>query len=249
MRTELREEGRETVKEINSENRPADRLHRLRGAIFDLDGTLLDSSWLWEEVDRRFFAHRGMEMPQDYPFAIRHMEFWQMADYTVERFALPDTPQELMREWTESAMLSYAEEVELKEGAKELLHRLRSNGVSLGIATSCYPEMFLPTLRRHGIDGLFDSYTTTKETGQGKVTAAVYLRAAEKLGLPPAECAVFEDILTGLRSARAAGFFTVGVYDVGTVEPPEVIAGECDLYVHSLGELCASIAKTKNENS
>lgn len=205
------------------------RIQRVRGAIFDLDGTLLDSAGMWTEVDRRFLERRGIVMPEDYTRAIHSMEFAQTAVYTAERFGLADTPEEMMQEWTELARSAYADEILLKPNAKKFLQALKNCGIRLAVATSSKEELFSAALSRNGIDRLFDAYATTREAGAGKETPAVYCRAAEKLALEPAECAVFEDISVGIQSAKRAGFFTVGVFDEGSREQWEAITKVADI--------------------
>lgn len=190
-----------------------EKLITMKGAIFDLDGTLLDSTWLWAEIDRRFLSRRGIEVPSDYAEAIGAMEFYQGAAYTVERFGLSDTPEQLTREWTEMAKRAYAEEIRLKPYAREFLRSLAERGVKCAVATSSSDEMFIPALQNNGIRNTFVAIATTSEVGTGKSDPAVYLKAAEKLGLPPCDCTVFEDLPSGIIAAKKAGFYTVGVFD------------------------------------
>lgn len=185
----------------------------MKGAIFDLDGTILDSLWIWEEIDRRFLAKRGIAMPEDYVDAVSRMEFSQVAEYTIARFGLPDAPESLMSEWTAMTRDAYAHEIALKPGVKAYLESLSSRGVRLGIATSSTPELFVPALENNGILRLFSAIATTSEVQHGKDRPDVYLLAAERLGMLPSECIVFEDTLPGIRSASSAGFITAGVRD------------------------------------
>ena len=185
----------------------------MKGAIFDLDGTILDSLWIWEEIDRRFLAKRGIAMPEDYVDAVNRMEFSQAAEYTIARFGLPDAPESLMSEWTAMTRDAYAHEIALKPGVKAYLESLSSRGVRLGIATSSTPELFAPALENSGILRLFSAIATTSEVQHGKDRPDVYLLAAERLGMLPSECIVFEDTLPGIRSASSDGLITAGVRD------------------------------------
>lgn len=212
-------------------------LRKIRGAVFDLDGTLLDSTWLWEEIDRRFLARRGIEVPPDYAQAIEHMEFLPAAEYTVRRFGLREDPDELVREWTDMAEQAYAHEIRIKPHVTEFLQALADREIKLGIATSSREELFVPALRSNGISAFFSAAVTTREVGGGKDSPAVYCKAAGLLGCRPQECAVFEDILTGIRSANSAGFLTVGVYDPASARQWEEIRQEADLYLYRFNEL------------
>lgn len=214
-----------------------ERLTQKKGMIFDLDGTLLDSMWVWAEVDRRFLARRGIALPPDYMEAVNAMEFSQAAAYTIDRFALKDSPETLIREWTELSQQAYAQEIRLKPGAKAYLTQLRQNGIRLGVATSSAEELFVPALKNNGIYDWFTAFATTKEAGRGKEFPDVYCLAARRLGLRPSECAVFEDTLTGLKGAAEGGFLTVGVYEeCSTVEQDAVIRAS-NLYIKDFLEL------------
>lgn len=185
----------------------------IKGAIFDLDGTLLDSMWIWADIDRRFLSKRGIEVPPDYMAAVGAMEYRQAAEYTVARFELNDTPEDLMHEWSDMAVGAYASELKLKPSVTKLLFELRDRGIRLAVATSATPDMCLPALRNNGVAHLFEQVVTTWEIGKGKAHPDVYFACAQRLGVLPTECAVFEDSLRAVKTAKSAGFFTVGVYD------------------------------------
>ena len=214
-----------------------ERLAQKKGMIFDLDGTLLDSMWIWDEVDRRFLAKRGIALPPDYMEAVNALEFSQAAAYTISRFALEDSPAALIREWTELSRQAYACEIRLKPGAKAYLARLRQNGIRLGVATSSARELFVPALKNNGIYDCFTAFATTKEAGKGKDFPDVYCLAARRLGLGPSECAVFEDTLTGLKGAAAGGFLTVGVYDAFSTAAQAAVMQASNLYIKDFLEL------------
>ena len=96
-----------------------------KGAIFDLDGTLLDSMGVWDQVDVDFLAKRGFEVPDDYMQKVAAMQFRQIAEYTIARFNLSDTPEELMEEWNHMARVMYSTVVEAKPHAREYLATLK----------------------------------------------------------------------------------------------------------------------------
>ncbi len=205
-------------------------LPALRGAIFDLDGTLFDSMGVWREVDVRFLRRRGIDLPSDYTDAVKTMHFFEAANYTIARFRLDETPQEIVDEWTEMTRELYAKEVCLKAGAKDFLFTLARRGLKLGISTSSVPELFLPVLARTGIRDLFSAITVTAEIGRGKEFPDIYLKTAERLALTPSECAVFEDVPLGICSAKAGGFFTVAVYDASSAAEETMLRATADDY-------------------
>ena len=185
----------------------------IKGAIFDLDGTILDSLWIWADIDERFLSKRGIAVPPDYMEAVCAMEYRQTAEYTIARFNLKDAPEDLMREWDEMAVSAYQTELELKPGVKECLSDLKRKNIKLAVATSATPEMCLPALKRNGVMDMFDAIVTTQAVGKGKAHPDVYLAAAKRLGVAVGECAVFEDAILAIKTAKNSGFYTVGVYD------------------------------------
>lgn len=209
----------------------------IQGAIFDLDGTLLDSLQVWHDVDIRFFAKRKIPMPADYQDAIKTLDLYDAARYTIATYNLPEQPENLVKEWLTMVGEEYAERVELKPHAKELLETLYSRGIKLGVATSSAREIFLPCLKRHGIAQLFTTFTETTEAAHSKDFPDVYLLAAKRLGIELKNCAVFEDILVGIKSAKSGGFFTVAIADSFSQADEDALKAEADLFVHSFKEL------------
>ena len=176
-----------------------------KGAIFDLDGTLLDSMGVWDQVDVDFLAKRGIEVPDDYMQKVAAMQFRQIAEYTIARFGLSDTPEALMEEWDHMARVMYATVVEAKPYAREYLAALKASGAKLAVATSLPPMLREPAMKHVGIFDYFDDVVSVDDAGDvGKTEPDVYLLAASRLGINPSDCTVFEDLLVGMRSAKSA---------------------------------------------
>jgi len=207
------------------------------GAVFDLDGTLIDSMGVWARIDMDFLRNRGLTMPRDYTDAVKTMGFAQAAAYTIERFSLPETPEEICREWLLMAREVYASEVRAKPYAREYLTMLRARGVKLGLATASPAALYIPALRRNGLYELFDACVSTDDVGCGKENPAVFLEAARRIGLPPADCVAFEDTLNGVRCAKAAGMRVVGVWDSHSEHDTDAIRGIADGYIMGFFEL------------
>ena len=177
-------------------------------AIFDLDGTLLDSMSIWEKIDKDFLGRRGLPVPQDYVAAIAPLSFRETARYTIERFHLSESEEGLMEEWSKIAEEEYALRVPLKPGAREYLEALKVSGVKLATATSLSHRLSAPALRRNGVYGLFDAQCSTDELAAGrreKRHPDLFLLAAKKLAVRPETCIVFEDILPAVMGAKSAG--------------------------------------------
>jgi len=185
----------------------------MKAFIFDLDGTLLDSMGVWLNIDIDFLQKRGIAVPNDYTDTVLSMSFPEAAAYTIKRYSLPDSVDILTQEWNDMAVYAYGNIVQMKPGAKEYLSELRGRRVKLAIATSSTPELYEPALRNHGICEWFDVICTSEEVGCGKSRPDIFQLTAKKLGVPPCDCVVFEDILAAVKSAKAIGMTVYGVYD------------------------------------
>jgi len=168
---------------------------------------------VWDQIDIDFLAKRGIELPSDYMNAISSMTYHEAAVYTIKRFSLQDSVDGLKREWNDMAAYAYGNTVRMKPYAKEYLTALRERGAKLAIATSLFPELCDPVLRNNGIGNLFHAVCNTNELGCGKSRPDVFLLAAEKIGVKPEDCLVFEDILAAVKSAKSAGMGVCAVYD------------------------------------
>ena len=185
----------------------------MKGCIFDLDGTLLDSMDVWGKIDVDFLQIRGIVVPSDYMNSISSMSAAECAVYTIKRFNLSDSVDGLMREWNDMAAYAYGHTVRMKPYAKEYLSALRERGVKLAVATSLAAELYEPALRGQGIYDWFHAICNSDEVGCGKSQPDIFLLAAQKLGVAPGDCLVFEDILPAIKSAKNAGMKVCGVYD------------------------------------
>lgn len=209
----------------------------IKGAIFDLDGTLLDSSYVWAEVDRRFLGRRGFEIPEDYCKSICTMNLEQAAVYTKERFCLCDSIEGIIDEWKDSALHEYRDNVKAFEGAGELLELLKARGVKTALATASDRIFYEPALKRTGLYELIDFFSQTSEVERGKGFPDVYLHAARGIGLKAEECAVFEDIPEGITGARAGGFICIGALCGALTGEREELIRLCDLTFERYDEL------------
>ena len=208
-----------------------------KGAIFDLDGTLLDSMWVWEHVDRSFLGRRGIAVPDDYIEIISPIGFYKAADYTIKRFNLKDSPQDLMDEWNELALDAYSNKVTLKPGAYEYLTSLKKRGVRLAVATASSPDLYEPALKNNKIYGLFDEIVNLREVSRDKSFPDIYIHTAQKIEVNADDCVVFEDIYSAIRGAKSGGFYTVGVYDEYSKKDKEKIIDDADMFIYSFDEL------------
>jgi HAD superfamily hydrolase (TIGR01509 family) len=188
-------------------------LKNIEGAVFDLDGTLLDSSWVWEKVDEKFLGDRGFQVPDDYVDEISPLSAERAAVYTIERFGLNEDKDDIVREWIEMAKKEYATEVVCKPYAKEFLEELHKLNIKMAVATSSDRELFMKTLEREGILKYFQKIVTVDEVERGKGYPDIYEEAARRIKVNPHKCLVFEDILAGVTGASLGEFNVVAVFD------------------------------------
>lgn len=188
-------------------------LKNIEGAVFDLDGTLLDSSWVWEKVDEKFLGDRGFQVPDDYVDEISPLGAERAAVYTIERFGLNEDKDDIVREWIEMAKKEYATEVVCKPYAKEFLEELQKLNIKMAVATSSDRELFMKTLEREGILKYFQKIVTVDEVERGKGYPDIYEEAVRRIKVNPHKCLVFEDILAGVTGASLGEFNVVAVFD------------------------------------
>ena len=188
-------------------------LKNIEGAVFDLDGTLLDSSWVWEKVDEKFLGDRGFQVPDDYVDEISPLGAERAAVYTIERFGLNEDKDDIVREWIEMAKKEYATEVVCKPYAKEFLEELHKLNIKMAVATSSDRELFMKTLEREEILKYFQKIVTVDEVERGKGYPDIYEEAARRIKVNPHKCLVFEDILAGVTGASLGEFNVVAVFD------------------------------------
>lgn len=188
-------------------------LNDIKAVIFDVDGTLVDSMWIWKQVDIDFLARRKIELPVDLQKDIEGLSYTATAEYFKERFQLPDSVEDIKEEWREMADDLYKSKIPLKSGVRELLKFIKDRGLKIGIATSNSRDLVETMMKGHQIEEYFDSIRTSCEVPRSKPFPDVYLKAAEDLGVEPKNCLVFEDTIAGATAAKAAGMRVIAVYD------------------------------------
>lgn len=188
-------------------------LKHKKAVIFDLDGTLVDSMWMWGAIDIEYLGRHGLECPKDLQKAIEGMSFSETAVYFKERFCLPETLEEIKRDWVEMSLEKYQKEVPLKPGAKEFLELLAARGIPAGIATSNGREMVDAVLKALEIEPYFQVVATACEVAAGKPAPDIYLEVARRLHTAPEDCLVFEDVPAGILAGKNAGMTVCAIED------------------------------------
>ncbi len=191
-------------------------MNTLRGAILDLDGTLLDSMNIWADIDRKILEEFGAPYDPSVSERVKKMSIKEFSLYFKEEFGLSLTPKEIADKIETMAALEYRENIPLKEGAIELLDGLDHMGIKYGVATATYPELAKDALERLGVLSRLQFLVTEAETGLSKRKPKIYYECAKKLELGKRQIIVAEDALHSIQTASKAGFFTAGVYDPAT---------------------------------
>lgn len=212
-------------------------LKSIQGAIFDLDGTLIDSMTIWEKIDYDFLSKRNLKVSSDLKNKIETLTFEEGANFFKKNFKLKESPEEILKEWHNMVVKEYSHNIKLKNNVKDFLIKLKNKGVKLAVATSNTPELTKLVLEKNKILDLFDSITTISEVNRNKTFPDIYILCAKKLNLSPEKCAVFEDILPAIKSAKAAKMKTIGIYDDSSKNQENKIKEIADYYIYDYKEL------------
>ncbi len=189
-------------------------LENVDAVIFDMDGTLIDSMWIWPDIDQVYLERYDLTQPEDFHRAMEGMSYREVAQYFLDTFpSLPRTREEIMEDWTQMAYERYMTQVPLKTGAGEFIQRMRKMGKKIGIATSNGRRLVDDTLEALKITDLFDSVRTACEVASGKPAPDVYLLVAKDMGVAPERCLVFEDVPMGILAGKNAGMKVCAVED------------------------------------
>lgn len=219
------------------ENILKNRLSQFDAIIFDMDGTLLDSMWMWQEIDIEYLNRFGIPIPDALQEKIEGMSFSETAVYFKERFGLPDSLDTIKADWNAMACDKYRYEVPFKEGAQEFLTLLRSLGKKLGVATSNSRELVEHAAQALSLYDYFSCIMTACEAKKGKPAPDIYLMVADKLQVLPERCLVFEDILPGIQAGKAAGMQVCAVEDAYSADIRNAKQELADYYITTYYEL------------
>ena len=190
-----------------------DFLKNKKAVLFDLDGTLVDSMWMWPQIDVEFLGRFGYDCPGDLERAGEGMSFSETAAYFKERFSLPMTLEEIKECWSQMAMDKYRTQGPLKPGALEFLRYCKDQGIATGIATSNGRPIVDAVIEALQIGEYFQEVATACEVEKGKPEPDIYLEVARRLQVAPEDCLVFEDVPAGILAGKRAGMTVLAVED------------------------------------
>ena len=209
---------------------------RIRGAIFDVDGTLLDSMFIWDTIGEAYLRSIGYQPKENLNETFKNMSLHQAARYYQTEYGVTQSIDEIMDGVNAMLERYYRFEVPLKPGVAELLERLRQSGVKLCIATATDRHLVEAALDRCGVLSCFGEIFTCNEVGHGKDEPDIFEAALRFLGTRREETLVFDDALYAVRTAKEAGFPVAAVYDSHERSQAEVRA-RSDLYLEDLTQL------------
>ncbi|MCR4992315.1 MAG: HAD family phosphatase [Lachnospiraceae bacterium] len=212
-------------------------LDNIDAVIFDMDGTLIDSMWMWEQIDIDYLARFGYTLPADLQESIEGMSFKETADYIQKRFNIPEDTDTMMKTWIDMAYELYRTKVDFKPGARKFLTELKRRGIKIGMATSNAMELVDVVLDHLDAHSYFDEIHVSSEVKHGKPFPDIYLLVAEKLGVSHDRCLVFEDILPGIRAGRAARMKVCSVYDRYAHQEINIAMRYSDYYIRGFDVL------------
>lgn len=213
-------------------------LNNIDAVIFDIDGTLIDSMWVWTDIDDKFLEKYSLTEPEDFHEGMEGKSYSETAQYFLDLFPeLPHTRKELEDEWHQMAFEIYTKEIRLKKGAYDFILDMHKRGIKLGIATSNSRDLAEGVLINNRVFEYFDSVWTSDEAKAGKPAPDVYLKVAESLQVEPSKCLVFEDVPKGIMAGKNAGMKVCAVEDVFS-KPQEDLKRElADYYIQDFDDI------------
>ena len=213
-------------------------LKEIEAIFFDVDGTLIDSMWIWTNIDELFLEKYNLEKPEGFHEGMEGMSYSETAQYFLDLYpSLPHTREELEQEWYDMAYEIYTTQMELKKGAYEFIKTMYEKGMKLGIATSNNRELAEGTLKNNNVLEYMRSIWTSCEAGAGKPNPAVYLNVAKDLEVAPEHCLVFEDVTKGILAGINAGMKVCAVDDAFSSNQEEKKRQLADYYIQDYDDI------------
>jgi HAD superfamily hydrolase (TIGR01509 family) len=211
-----------------------------RAALFDLDGTLVDSMWMWTDIDLEYLSRFSGTEGCDIRALQRDIEGLSMpetAELFKMRFRIPDSLEQMQEDWNQMAYERYRTKVPLKAGARQLLETMRRKGMKLAVCTSNSRRLAETALQANDVLELFDRILTADEVGKGKPSPDIYLEAARQIGIVPTQSIVFEDVISGAIAGKRAGMTVCGVADAYSEDRRAELVEICDDFIEDFREL------------
>ena len=222
---------------------------KIKGAIFDMDGTLIDSLafWgeMWRDLGKRYLSRENFTAPEELDKSVRTMLYADALELIRKTLELPVGREEFLDYGVKGLVDFYKTVATVKPGAVELLEHLKKLGVRVCVASATDLKYVREALAHHGLIDYFESLHSCAEIGSGKDKPDVYLKAVKSMGLEPSEVCVFEDSFVAIETARSIGCKTAGLFDRYNFCQDRLRASS-DLYMEEGSDLSCLIARFEN---
>ena len=212
-------------------------LENVEAVIFDVDGTVVDSMWMWKRIDKEYLAKFDIPLPDTLQADIEGWSFYETAVYFKEHFGIDDPVERIMADWNEMAWEKYEREVPLKSGVRDFMRLCKDRGIKMGIATSNSRELMETIERVHGLTEYISCIRTGSEVQKGKPAPDIYLAVADTLEADPAKCLVFEDLVAGIMAGKSAGMKVCAVQDAYSLDSDREKRRLADYYIEEFGQI------------
>ncbi|MDI3537550.1 MAG: hypothetical protein PWP16_1445 [Eubacteriaceae bacterium] len=209
---------------------------KISGAIFDLDGTLFDSMFIWDSIGSNYLRSRNIEPETGLDERFKKMSIVEAARYYQKVYGITDSIQTIIDGVNQQIERIYAEEVMLKPYVSEMLAKMAEQNIKICAATATDRYLVESTLRNHNIEKYFSNILTCTEVGAGKDSPLIYEKSLEIIKTDKSETLVFEDVLHAIETAKGAGFTVVGVCDKSAADEQQQIMAISDDYIWSFKE-------------
>ena len=208
----------------------------IRGAIIDVDGTLLDSMAIWDKVAVDYLISNGVQPSEDLNDKLLGMGGHEIPNYFKNQYGIKGSSEDIQKGINKLLEDFYYFKAPLKAGVAGFLDELRSRGIKMCIATATDRHLIEAALKRCGIYDYFERIFTCGEEKTSKSNPEIYFKAADYLGVDISQTLVAEDAFYAIKTAKEAGFFVIGVFDRAEEDQQEAIKQICNVYCRTLEE-------------
>lgn len=210
---------------------------KIKGALFDMDGVLLDSMPYWMTVPVEYMRKKGVEITPETMDSLRACTITEGSAFLRNEYGLKESVPQVLSEIREEIGYYYKNVIPLKPGVKEILCSMKECSVRLGVLTASDGKLARAALENNGVADYFDFIMDCSDAGYSKNTPESFLKAVEMLETTAADTVVFEDSLHAINASKEAGLYTVGIYDEAAESDRKEIIDGSDLYVDSLEDI------------